>query len=164
MDHLVLRHLSYMRGFTCPFSLSVVSVSFTISCIRAALPWTDLRYENLLYLLNGGVCILHCIVYQSSLTMDWPEGRKPVLSPEWWCLYPPLYRVSEQPYHALTWGPKTCSISWMVVSVSSTVSCIRVALPWTDLRAENLLYFLNGGVCILHCIVQQSSLTMNSIF
>jgi hypothetical protein len=23
MDHLVLRHPSYMRGFTCPFSLSV---------------------------------------------------------------------------------------------------------------------------------------------
>ncbi len=79
-----------------------------------------------------------------SLRPDWPEGRKLALSPEWWCLYPTLYRVSEQPYHGLTWGPKTCSISWMVVSVSSTVSCIRAALPWTDLRAENLLYLLNG--------------------
>jgi hypothetical protein len=34
-----------------------------------ALNWTNLRAENLLYLLNGGVCILHYIVYQSSLTM-----------------------------------------------------------------------------------------------
>ncbi len=62
--------------------------------------------------------------------MDWPEDRKPALSPKWWCLYPPLYSLSEQPYHGLTWGPKTCSISWMVVSVSSTVSCNRAALPW----------------------------------
>jgi hypothetical protein len=27
MDHLVLRHPSYMRGFTCPFSLSVCTPS-----------------------------------------------------------------------------------------------------------------------------------------
>jgi hypothetical protein len=67
MDHLVLRHPSYMRGFTYPFSLSVGWPAGTTTLCRSQLypPVRDYEFWATAVLQTGPDADCRCLIFYS---------------------------------------------------------------------------------------------------